>query len=376
MSIVINSHFDGGNIRCTDCDRADNIRLNIEADEGGEFYQWFYFRMTAQAGCRYQLHIDNAGTSSYPKGWNDYRVVASYDRQDWFRIDTEFSNDVLSCSIDAISDVMWFAYFTPYSMQRHDDYISYCACQHNCSVEVLGQTLDGRNIDLLRIGSGDKPLKIWAIGRQHPGETMAQWWMEGYINRLLDHNDAVSAALLDAADFYIVPNMNPDGSVRGFLRTNAAGVNLNREWDKATPEHSPEVYCVLEKMRQTGVSFNLDVHGDEALPYNFIAGTEGIHSWNDERKNFQELFKSQLMSLNPDFQTTVGYPVGSAGTANYGICSSFIAEHFGCPAMTLEMPFKDNVERMDTRHGWSSERSQHLGASCVAAIYSVIDQLS
>ena len=88
MSIVINSHFDGGNIRCTDCDRADNIRLNIEADEGGEFYQWFYFRMTAQAGCRYQLHIDNAGTSSYPKGWNDYRVVASYDRQDWLRIDT------------------------------------------------------------------------------------------------------------------------------------------------------------------------------------------------------------------------------------------------------------------------------------------------
>ena len=376
MSIAISSHFDGGNIQCTDCDHADNIRLNIEVDEGGEFFQWFYFRMTAPAGRRYQLHIDNAGNSSYPRGWDDYRVVASYDRQDWFRIDTNFANDTLSFSIDAVSDVMWFAYFTPYSMQRHDDFISRCACQHHCSVEVLGQTLDGRNIDLVRIGSGDKPLKIWAIGRQHPGETMAQWWMEGYINRLLDHNDAVSGALLDVADFYIVPNMNPDGSVRGYLRTNAAGVNLNREWDKATPEHSPEVYCVLEKMRQTGVSFNLDVHGDEALPYNFIAGTEGIHSWNDERKKFQELFKSQLMSLNPDFQTTVGYPVGSAGTANYGICSSYIAEHFACPAMTLEMPFKDNVERPDNRHGWSSARSKQLGASCVAAIYSVVDQLS
>ena len=60
MSIVISSHFDGGNIQCTDCDRADNIRLKIEVDEGGEFYQWFYFRMTAPAGSRYQLHIDNA----------------------------------------------------------------------------------------------------------------------------------------------------------------------------------------------------------------------------------------------------------------------------------------------------------------------------
>jgi len=36
--------------------------------------------------------------------------------------------------------------------------------------------------------------------------------------------------------------MNPDGSVRGYLRTNANGVNLNREWDKTNPEQSPEVF--------------------------------------------------------------------------------------------------------------------------------------
>ena len=33
---------------------------------------------------------------------------------------------------------------------------------------------------------------------------------------------------------YIVPNMNPDGSRRGHLRTNAAGSNLNREWKNPT----------------------------------------------------------------------------------------------------------------------------------------------
>lgn len=41
--------------------------------------------------------------------------------------------------------------------------------------------------------------------------------------------------------------MNPDGSVRGHLRTNAAGVNLNREWAQPTIENSPEVYLVREK---------------------------------------------------------------------------------------------------------------------------------
>ena len=38
-----------------------------------------------------------------------------------------------------------------------------------------------------------------------------------------------------------MPNVNPDGSIRGHLRTNAVGANLNREWKEPTPERSPEV---------------------------------------------------------------------------------------------------------------------------------------
>ena len=68
---------------------------------------------------------------------------------------------------------------------------------------------DGRDIDMVTIGSG--PLKIWAIARQHPGEPMAEWWMEGYLHRLLDQQDAVVRQVLQKATFYIVPNMNPGG---------------------------------------------------------------------------------------------------------------------------------------------------------------------
>ncbi len=35
--------------------------------------------------------------------------------------------------------------------------------------------------------------------------------------------------------------MNPDGTWRGHLRTNAVGSNLNREWAEPTLERSPEV---------------------------------------------------------------------------------------------------------------------------------------
>jgi murein tripeptide amidase MpaA len=70
------------------------------------------------------------------------------------------------------------------------------------------------------------------------------------------------------ATIFCVPNMNPDGSYRGHLRTNAAGANLNREWAAPSMETSPEVFLVRAKMEETGVDYCLDVHGDEGTPYN------------------------------------------------------------------------------------------------------------
>jgi murein tripeptide amidase MpaA len=375
MAISINSQFDGGNIECLSCASADDIHLQIKKDQGGEFFQWFYFRLTGEANAHYTLHIDNAGASSYPKGWHDYRVVASFDRQHWFRCDTQYHNGVLSFAVTAESNCIWFAYFTPYSMQRHDDLIGSLSVCDGVQTEVLGRTVEGRNMDLVVIGNPSASKKIWSIARQHPGETMAQWWMEGFLKKLVDPHDPVSRALLQRCRFYVVPNMNPDGSAHGYLRTNAAGANLNREWSNPSMDTSPEVAVVRARMEQTGVDFCLDVHGDEALPYNFIAGTEGIASWSPQRLELQNRFKDGLSRLNPDFQTVHGYPVAAAGTANYGICSSYIAERFGCPAMTLEMPFKDTVDNPDRQYGWSAQRSIKLGESCLAAIHFIEDSL-
>ncbi len=375
MSISINSKFDGGNIECLSCDFADNIRLQIRKDKGDEFFQWFYFRLSGEANTRYTLHIENASASSYPRGWEGYKVVASFDRQQWFRCDTEYANGVLSFSVTSTSNDVWFAYFTPYSMHRHDDLIASMSIRDRVSTEVIGQTVDGRNMDLVVIGNPDAAKKVWAIARQHPGETMAEWWMEGFLKKLVDEQDPVSRTLLDNCCFYVVPNMNPDGSANGYLRTNAAGTNLNREWNNPSMLSSPEVATVRNHMETTGVHFCLDVHGDEALPYNFIAGTEGIDSWNPQRLELQNRFKDTLARLNPDFQTVYGYPVAAAGTANYGICSSYVAEHFGCPALTLEMPFKDTIDTPDYRYGWSAQRSALLGEACVSAILQISDAI-
>jgi murein tripeptide amidase MpaA len=375
-SLVISSAFDGGNIACLAADSPDDIRLEILKDNKSDFYQWFYFRLTGARGQACKLHITNAGKSAYTKGWEGYNAVASEDRQTWRRVPTTYKDGVLTIEHTPQSDSIWFAYFAPYTMERHSDLIARVQASPRVGLSVLGKTLDGQDMDLLQIGEPGPGKRIcWAVARQHPGESMAEWWMEGILNRLIDPNDPGATAILDKAVFYLVPNMNPDGSRRGHLRTNAAGANLNREWSEPTLEKSPEVFLVREHMHKTGVDFCLDVHGDEALPYNFLAGMMGIPSLSDRQKTLQADFDQALLAASPEFQTEHGYPSSAPGKGNLTMCANYVAEAFGCLSLTLEMPFKDNADRPEPEFGWSPERCRAFGAAHVDAIATVLNDL-
>lgn len=366
----ISQNFDGGNIEIVSAESASDIRLNIRHDKDSEFYQWFYFRLSGARGVACTLKILNAAGAAYPKGFEDYRVAYSYDRQQWHRWPTALVDSELTIEITPEQDSLYFAYFTPYSMERHADLIARSLQSPRCSLEVLGQSLDGQDIDLLKVsGGGSQPTKqCWLIARQHPGETMAQWWMEGALEWLLDVENEQSRALLERCTFYIVPNMNPDGSRRGHLRTNAAGRNLNREWADPALDSAPEVYVVREAMARRGVDFFLDVHGDESLPYCFIAGVEGLAGWDANSQAQLDFYKNRLAELNPDFQTVVGYPPKAPGEANLTMAGGHVGERYGCLAMTLEMPFKDTTATPDEAVGWNGPRSKRLAHSCLVAI--------
>ncbi|PIW58639.1 M14-type cytosolic carboxypeptidase [Shewanella sp. CG12_big_fil_rev_8_21_14_0_65_47_15] len=372
----ISANFDGGNIQVVNLDNKDDIQLAIRPDVGGEFYQWFNFRFEGEVGNQYTLNIINAGTASYPKGWQDYQAVASYDRQHWFRVPTQYQDGTLSISLELDCDAIQIAYFAPYSYERHLDLLSSAQLHPDVTLEHLGLTLDGRDITLMKVGNGDDAKRnIWITARQHPGETMAEWLVEGLVNRLLDNDCPTAKALLDKANFYIVPNMNPDGSVRGHLRTNAIGINLNREWQNPSLEKSPEVYHVVNKMQQTGVDLFYDVHGDEGLPYVFLAGCEGVPAYSERLAQLQTDFSQALTLASADFQTEFGYAKDEPGQANLTVASNWVAQTFECLSNTLEMPFKDNNNLADPFVGWSPERSSYLGEASLIAMLAVVDKL-
>jgi len=169
--------------------------------------------------------------------------------------------------------------------------------------------------------------------------------------------------------------MNPDGSVRGHLRTNAVGANLNREWLEPTMERSPEVYLVREKMFETGIDMFLDVHGDEALPVNFLAGCEGVVNYDERHKSLEDKFKAILLSLTPEFQDERGYDKDEPGKANPTVGTNWVGNQFKCLAYTIEMPFKDNDLLPDYSMGWSDIRSSLLGRDFLTGVFHMVDDL-
>ena len=374
--LSITAAFDSGNIVVHDI-AGTTATLSIRKDRESDFFQWFHFRASAPAGSDVVLRIADLASSAYPDGWPDYSARFSEDRETWLCASTSYdaAEDGGSLTIRATltTGIAWFAYFAPYSMERHHDLIDSALASEGVTHRTLGHSLEGQPIDCLEMGEGDK--QVWLYARQHPGESMAEWWMEGALAMLTDPADPHARLLRQRCRFHVVPNMNPDGSVRGHLRTNFAGVNLNREWHEPTPERAPEVLCVRNAMDESGVHFAMDIHGDEAIPAVFLAGFEGIPNWTDALGAKFTRYGETLARRTPDFQTKLGYGIAPSGKANLSMSTNQLANRFGCVAMTLEMPFKDNRDLPDPIAAWSPERAMILARDCLATLAELIDEM-
>jgi murein tripeptide amidase MpaA len=123
MNLSVSSAFDGGNIRLVAIE-GSRVDLEIVKDHQSDFYQWFYFRLTGAGGQPVELRLLNCAGAAYPHGWTNYRACMSEDREDWTRVDTGYEGGVLTIRATPAADSVWFAYFAPYTMERHHDLVA------------------------------------------------------------------------------------------------------------------------------------------------------------------------------------------------------------------------------------------------------------
>lgn len=373
----ISADFDSGNIEVKDASNLRHVLLAMRPDLRSHHFQWFHFKVDGMTpGSRHDFSLVNAGQSAYAHAWTGYNAAASYDQVNWFRVPSRFDENGLHFGLEPTQSHIWFAYFEPYSRARHDALIRQAVEAAGAEIVATGKSLEGRDIPLLKVSRNPQAQRrVWIIAQQHPGEHMAEWFMEGIIERLKQRQDPELERLLDAADLYLVPNMNPDGAYRGHLRTNAAGKDLNRAWQSASEAETPEVHFVQQQMRRIGVDLFLDIHGDEEIPHVFTAGCEGNPGYTPRLAALEEEFRRRLVDMGAEFQTRYGYPRDEPGQANTTLACNAVGLEFDCLSFTIEMPFKDHDDNPAPETGWNGKRSMKLGQDVLSVAAAMVHGL-
>lgn len=95
--------------------------------------------------------------------------------------------------------------------------------------QSLGQSIEGRRIDLISWGNGPTTVLLWS--QMHGDEataTAALFDIFNFLQGSEDGYDDFRARLRDSLTLYVIPMLNPDGA-EVFTRRNALGVDLNRD---------------------------------------------------------------------------------------------------------------------------------------------------
>lgn len=367
----ISTDFDSGNI-LVDSMNGTTATLRLRNDSNGPWFQWFHFRVDSRPNEPHKFTIVNAWLASYPKAWPGYRALASYDGNSWWRVPTTYDGTHLTIEFTPAQAITTYAFFVPYSEARRMAFLQECKVSGGAERETLGISNDGRPIEMLTMGSRSADAKvIWIVSRQHAGEPMAEWCTEGLIRRLLDTSDSKAHTLLQRTRFHIVPNMNPDGSMRGNLRANAAGVDLNRAWANP-PANAPEVRVVLDAIARMGIDLFLDIHGDEERPYLWIVDAEG--DLTDEQKRMQQQFETDLKQLNPEVQPRPRSVVGVNPQGEPGMAVNYLMATYGVPGWIIELPFSPTADYGNGEDSLLVSGCIRVGHSLVEVLSGLIDQ--
>lgn len=149
--------------------------------------------------------------------------------------------------------------------------------------KVIGQSAQGRPIKAWCLGDPDATNVYLVMGQMHGDEPAG---------RLVARDRLLHKAPVDDVALWIVPTMNPDGSIRG-TRVNARGVDLNRNfpsktwvkqgkgtryWSGPRPASEPETRAIVRFFAKVQPRTIVSIH-QPLSSVDFSGGSKAVTQW-------------------------------------------------------------------------------------------------
>jgi len=245
--ITFNANFEGGSLGKIEHSSGTHYICAVRGEQNYEGRNrqasWYYFRMDNVRGRDITIELtDLVGEYNYRPGAiaikKNTLPVFSYDGKTWQHFETvdwDERTTRLILRFRPTYNRIWVAHIQPYTTRDLQRLLDSVTTGPNLRVEVIGKTVQGRDILLLTVTNFDRPdtnkKVVWLIARQHAWETGGSFVAEGAIRFVLS-DDPEARRLRDRVIFKFIPMADPDGVVRGGVRFNANGYDINRHWDE------------------------------------------------------------------------------------------------------------------------------------------------
>ncbi|MFH0736736.1 MAG: M14 family zinc carboxypeptidase [bacterium] len=176
------------------------------------------------------------------------------------------------------------------------------------TVELLGKSIEQREINLVKFGDGKIKVLLWSqMHGDEPTATMSFFDIFNFFTKDDNFNE-IRNYLLQNITFYFVPLLNPDGCEK-MDRRNAAGIDINRDFLRL---QSPESVILKELASKTEPDFAFNMHDQD---YRWSVGdTANLATISflapvcDKEKSISEIRKNAIKlisALNKDLAFVV-----------------------------------------------------------------------
>jgi len=252
------------------------IRLNLiydhERSSPNRAAGHIHFMLHARPASSFTLefrNLDNVWNGQPGSVAGELKSVAiSDDGKRWRTVPTNsLPGNRVQLRVTMTGSRLYVARMEPYRLSDLDRLLETVRSHRLVRIEPIGQTVAGRQLEIIRIGDPAAPHRVFVRARAHPWEAGSNWVAQGLIDRLLA-DDEESKRFLRVYNVSGLPMANKDGVARGATRFNLRGMDLNRNWDKpADPELSPE-NTALERWLESEISAGrkpqlaLELHND------------------------------------------------------------------------------------------------------------------
>jgi hypothetical protein len=273
----IHTGFENASPLWYETDSEGNVQVYLvydqERDSPNRANGHWFFQLVAEPGAQVTVYLNNLvniwnGRKGIPVGEKTFCLV-SPNGQDWRPIETEFIDEErLKFQVHFEQESLYVVHVEPYRISDLDRMLEAIMDHPLVDIIPIGRTVEGRELEIIRIGNPEAPNRVLLRARAHPWEAGGNWVVQGLIQSLLEESEE-NRQYLERYAVYILPMANKDGVARGRTRFNSLGMDLNRNWDQpADPELAPENQALelwIENMRAADQPIHLaiDLHNDQ-----------------------------------------------------------------------------------------------------------------